>query len=154
VSFLSIIASQSQAVSNELPPPSDFASVLRNSLLRDYTHKATCQFCKQVTTQQTRRPLEAKDLPPILLINASVHNDDALGMWKDHKGGHYLKPFVGIDITTEPSQVGGIVSYSAEEQGSLVWYELRVSSSPKTNFMPDDYRAWSLKSVRRRLNRT
>ncbi|KIM28988.1 hypothetical protein M408DRAFT_329031 [Serendipita vermifera MAFF 305830] len=111
--------------SNEALPPSDFASILRNSLLRDYTHKATCQFCKQLTIQQTRRPLAANELPPLLLINASVHNDDAQRFWHDTRTTRFLKPFLGLDVNTEPSQAGGLVSESIDHSSDLVWYELR-----------------------------
>ncbi|PVG02168.1 hypothetical protein CPB86DRAFT_811668 [Serendipita vermifera] len=114
-----------KAASNESTPPSDFASILRNSLLRDYTHKAICQFCKQLTIQTTRRPLTSQELPPLLLVNASVHNDEALKFWRDTRLTRFLKPFVGLNIASEPNQPGGLVNSSVQEEHSLVWYELR-----------------------------
>jgi len=62
-----------------------------------------------------------------MLINASIHNDDALKFWRDARTTRFLKPFIGIDVNTEPSQVGGTVADSIDTTSKLVWYELRVS---------------------------
>ncbi|KAG8829897.1 poly(A)-specific ribonuclease [Serendipita sp. 400] len=103
-----------KAPSNEAQPPSDFASILRNSLLRDYSLKAACPSCKQIAVQQTRRPLKLTELPPVLLLNASVHNADALKYWQDTRTSRFLKPFVGLDLSSEPNRPGGITSHEEE----------------------------------------
>ena len=62
-----------------------------------------------------------------MLINASIHNDEAHKFWCDTRTKRFLKPFFGIDVNTEPSQLGGVVSDSIDNTTNLVWYELRVS---------------------------
>ncbi|KAG8787432.1 poly(A)-specific ribonuclease [Serendipita sp. 397] len=114
-----------KAPSNEAQPPSDFASILRNSLLRDYSLKAACPSCKQIAVQQTRRPLKLTELPPVLLLNASVHNADALKYWQDTRTSRFLKPFVGLDLSSEPNRPGGITSQSVDLSLPYVWYEIR-----------------------------
>ncbi|CCA66899.1 related to PAN2-component of Pab1p-stimulated poly(A) ribonuclease [Serendipita indica DSM 11827] len=110
---------------NEASQYSDFASILRNSLIRDYSQKATCQSCKQVAVQNIRRSLTPELLPPILLLNTSIHNDEQLKLWQDSKNGRFLQPFVGVDIATSPSQLGGLSSTLVDVSAGLVWYELR-----------------------------
>lgn len=61
-----------------------------------------------------------------MLINASVHNDDAHKFWRDTRTTRFLKPFFGINVNTEPSQAGGVVSDLIDNTLNLVWYELRV----------------------------
>ncbi|KAG8827255.1 poly(A)-specific ribonuclease [Serendipita sp. 399] len=115
----------SQAPSNEAQPPSDFASILRNSLVRDYSVKAACPSCKQVALQQTRRSLKPAELPPVLLLNASVHNAEALKYWQDTRTSRFLKPFVGLNLDSETNRPGGIVSDSVDLNAPYVWYEFR-----------------------------
>ncbi|KAF8590468.1 hypothetical protein K439DRAFT_1329688 [Ramaria rubella] len=109
--------------SNEMPPPSDFASILRNALVRDTSYRATCQTCKQLTTQRSRRIIPSWDLPPILAVNACVYSEDHLQFWLDGRNGRFLSPRVGIRLETETSQPGGIVE--GVDDPDAVLYELR-----------------------------
>ncbi|KZS98990.1 cysteine proteinase [Sistotremastrum niveocremeum HHB9708] len=85
----------------EVFEPMDLAQLLRNSLIRDTTYKATCQTCKQLTTFRSRRNVTCKELPPILSINASAYNEDNLKFWQDGKNHSFLKPKVTIELGGE-----------------------------------------------------
>lgn len=75
-----------QAPVNDPAHQSDFASIVRSSLLRHTTHKATCASCsKQFTAFEGRRSIATKDLPPILTLNASVFTEENLHYWKDSR---------------------------------------------------------------------
>ncbi|KAF5381095.1 hypothetical protein D9615_003865 [Tricholomella constricta] len=89
--------------SNEPPPPMDFISILRHSLLRQITHKATCQRCKHFANFVSRRSISSRDLPPILAINACIYNDDNLNLWLDVRGQTFLNPRIELH-----GQVDGI----------------------------------------------
>ncbi|GLB35065.1 putative catalytic subunit of the poly(A)-nuclease (PAN) deadenylation complex, one of two cytoplasmic mRNA deadenylases involved in mRNA turnover [Lyophyllum shimeji] len=82
--------------SNEQAPAMDFAGILRHSLLRQLTHKATCQNCKHFTNFTSRRSISSRDLPPILAINACVSNNDNLALWLDVRGQTFLKPQIEL----------------------------------------------------------
>ncbi|KAG6379196.1 ubiquitin carboxyl-terminal hydrolase-domain-containing protein [Boletus reticuloceps] len=100
---------------NELPPQAAFADILRASLIRQMTHKATCQTCKQFSTFSSRRSIPSADLPPILAVNASVYNDDNLKYWMDTRTGRFLSPTVEVR-----GEVEGV------DDAESVTYELRV----------------------------
>ena len=74
----------------------DFTSVLRASLLRQTTHKATCQTCKQFATFESRRAIRSRDLPPVLAVNAAVHSEDAHKFWRDQRKQTFLQSRVEI----------------------------------------------------------
>ena len=93
----------------------DFASILRYSLLRQTTHKATCQSCKQFTNFSAKRSISSCDLPPILAVNASVYNEESPEVWLDARNEAFLKSRVRIH-----GQVEGIDDPVAAE------YQLRV----------------------------
>ncbi|KAF7970658.1 hypothetical protein HWV62_23300 [Athelia sp. TMB] len=82
------------------PQPSDFASILRESLLRQMSHKATCQTCKQFSTFSSRRSIASKDLPPVMAVNASAYNEENLSFWLDDKET-FLKPTIEIQGQVE-----------------------------------------------------
>lgn len=102
----------------------DLAQLLRNSLIRDTTYKATCQTCKQLTTFRSRRNVTCKELPPILSINASAYNEDNLKFWQDGKNHSFLKPKVTIELggEIEASDLDG-----RPRPLESVTYEIRVS---------------------------
>ncbi|OJA15705.1 hypothetical protein AZE42_08691 [Rhizopogon vesiculosus] len=78
------------------PPATDFASILRASLIRQMTHKATCQTCKQFATFSSRRSISSSELPPVLAVNASVYNEDNLKLWLDNRQSRFLSPTVEV----------------------------------------------------------
>ncbi|KAF8919283.1 PAB-dependent poly-A-specific ribonuclease subunit PAN2 [Mucidula mucida] len=104
-----------KTISNEIQPPSDFASILRDSLLRQMTHKATCQSCKHFGTFSSRRSIASKDLPPILALNACLNSDETLKIWMDKRNQTFLQPCVELQ-----GQVEG------EDDPEKVTYELRA----------------------------
>jgi Ubiquitin carboxyl-terminal hydrolase len=102
--------------SNERPPPSDFGSILRNSLLRQMLHKATCQTCKQqFATFSSQRSIATRDLPPILAINTCVGNEEHLKYWLDNRTQTFLTPKIQIQ-----GQLDGM------DDPEIATYELRV----------------------------
>ena len=91
--------------------------VLRNSLIREMTHKATCQSCKHFSTFESRRNIPSRDLPPVLAVNASAYNEENIKIWCDRSPKQtFLQPTVEIR-----GQVGGV------DDMEIVQYELRVS---------------------------
>ncbi|KAI0933597.1 hypothetical protein AcW1_005383 [Taiwanofungus camphoratus] len=100
---------------NDSANESDFASILRNSLLRPTTHKATCQTCKQFATFESRRSIRTRDLPPILAVNAAVFTEDIHSFWKDSRHKTFLKPRVELR-----GQIKGV------DDPETVFYELRA----------------------------
>ncbi|KAJ7184324.1 ubiquitin carboxyl-terminal hydrolase-domain-containing protein [Mycena filopes] len=74
------------------PLPLDFTAILRNALLRQMSHKATCQTCKHFANFSSRRSIASRDLPPILAINASVYGPESLSYWLDNRSRRFLKP--------------------------------------------------------------
>ena len=120
-------ASRLQTLSNEIPMPSDFASILRNALVRDMSYRATCQTCKLLATQHSRRVIPSRDLPPLLAVNACVYSDDHLQYWLDGRSGRFLSPRVSVRPATGTSQPGGIME--GVDDPEAVVYELRVSDN-------------------------
>ncbi|KAH9857626.1 ubiquitin carboxyl-terminal hydrolase-domain-containing protein [Lenzites betulinus] len=100
---------------NDPAQETDFASILRNSLLRRTTHKATCQSCKLFAAFESRRAIRSRDLPPVLAVNAAVHNEDTQKFWLDQRRQTFLKPTVELR-----GQVDGM-----DDPESVV-YELRA----------------------------
>ena len=108
-----------QPLPNELPPQATFPDILRASLIRQMTHKATCQTCKQFSTFSSRRSISSVDLPPILAVNASVYNEENLRYWMDTRSGRFLAPIVEMR-----GEVEGV------DDAESVTYELRVCNEP------------------------
>ncbi|KAH9934990.1 uncharacterized protein B0H18DRAFT_979313 [Fomitopsis serialis] len=63
--------------------PGSFASILRTSLLRPTTHKATSV-------------IRSKDLPPLLAVNAACHSEETHKVWRDNRNQTFLKPSVEL----------------------------------------------------------
>ncbi|KAF8274229.1 PAB-dependent poly-A-specific ribonuclease subunit PAN2 [Lactarius quietus] len=74
----------------------DLASVLQASLLRQMSHKATCQNCKVVRTFESSRFVATSDLPPVLAVNANVYNEETLEHWLDTRKQIFLAPTVEL----------------------------------------------------------
>src|ERR1700722_17017973 len=106
-----------QSAFNEIISPTDFVGILRNSLLRQMTHKATCQTCKQFSMFSSRRSIPTRDLPPLLAINACVYSDEHFKFWHDTRDQTFLKAQVEIQ-----GQVDGV------DDPETILYDLRVSA--------------------------
>ncbi|KAJ6606431.1 ubiquitin carboxyl-terminal hydrolase-domain-containing protein [Mycena vulgaris] len=78
------------------PLPLDFTAILRNALLRQMSHKATCQACKHFSNFSSRRSIASRDLPPILAVNASVYTPESLSYWLDNRNQTFLKPQIEL----------------------------------------------------------
>ncbi|KAK0185791.1 ubiquitin carboxyl-terminal hydrolase-domain-containing protein [Armillaria mellea] len=104
-----------KAGSNEVQPANDFTNILRDSLLRQMTHKATCQTCKQFSTFSSRRSIASADLPAILAVNACVNSEDNLKIWMDRRNQTFLQSHVELQ-----GQVEGV------DDPEKIVYELRA----------------------------
>ncbi|XP_006458223.1 hypothetical protein AGABI2DRAFT_183307 [Agaricus bisporus var. bisporus H97] len=82
--------------SSDQPISADFSAVLRNSLLRNVSHKATCPACKHLTISTSKRYIPSQLLPPILVVNANVYNEETWEYWQDGKNKSFLQPQVNI----------------------------------------------------------
>ncbi|KAK0458455.1 ubiquitin carboxyl-terminal hydrolase-domain-containing protein [Desarmillaria tabescens] len=104
-----------KVASNEVQPANDFTNILRDSLLRQMTHKATCQTCKQFSTFSSRRSIASADLPAILAVNACVNSEDNLKTWMDRRNQTFLPSRVELQ-----GQVEGV------DDPEKIVYELRA----------------------------
>lgn len=98
-----------RALSNETALPSDFASVLRASLLRETLSKAPCRNCQTPASTMTSKRIlpQTSDLPACLSVNCAVHTAEHLSYWLDGigPGGNankekdtYLPPKLALDV--------------------------------------------------------
>lgn len=114
-------------MSNELPPASDYASILKSSIHRETIARMVCSSCRQTNHLRIRRVLADVQLPPVLIVNAGVRTADELELWVDGRAGAGSR-FLGNrfeigkqgDAVVVQSQDGG------ESKGGVV-YELRAS---------------------------
>ncbi|KAK2467007.1 hypothetical protein APHAL10511_001265 [Amanita phalloides] len=111
---------------NTNDPQSSFPTILRNSLLRHMTHKATCQACKQFTTFTSRRSIPSKDLPPILALNACIFNEETQSIWLDSKTQTFLSPM--IQIRGQTRGVDELVPVTYEIRALIVGVKTRTNS--------------------------
>lgn len=73
-----------RAMSNEPTPPSDFASVLRASLVHEVQNRAPCRACQYTAMFRTRRVMPATaELPRVLSVNAAIRAPEHLHYWLD-----------------------------------------------------------------------
>ena len=93
----------------------DFASFVRSSILRQTTHKATCQTCKNFATFETRRSISSRDLPPVLALNAMCFSEETHKLWRDTRRQTFLKPTI---------EVRGHIEGMDDPEATV--YELRV----------------------------
>ncbi|PWN41313.1 hypothetical protein IE81DRAFT_292061 [Ceraceosorus guamensis] len=138
-----------KAMSNELPPPSDFASILKVSLLRETMSKALCRHCHTSNSIiRSLRELPAhEDLPKALSINVNVHTAEQLAYWIDGIGPSgimqstsstsssginrqtFLPPYVAVDVRTKDVRIWGIwdehAMLEAKEEGGVALYTTR-----------------------------
>ncbi|EIN08045.1 hypothetical protein PUNSTDRAFT_70027 [Punctularia strigosozonata HHB-11173 SS5] len=99
-------------ISANTQPAPDISSVLSDSLRRQTTHRATCQSCRKMTVFETTRIIPAKDLPPILAVNASVYNEESLKIWQDGRRHRFLTPTTRVKC--------------GDSEEDVVEYELRA----------------------------
>ena len=99
-----------------------FDAVIRESLFRSNSYKATCPLCRQYVMNNSRRSISNDNLPIVLALNTSIYETGTAAHqpWLDasNKRGPYIQPFVGIR-----GQVDGV------NEQTEVQYELRVSKS-------------------------
>ncbi|KDN41342.1 hypothetical protein K437DRAFT_226828 [Tilletiaria anomala UBC 951] len=122
-----------KALSNETALPSDFASVLKESLTRPTTSKTMCRSCKatNVILKSRRVFLDESKLPVVLSINAAVHTEDQLQHWLSpsrRKGGEqrpYLPAQVEFGLHGDDLTVRGIWDESEAAAAGSIRYVLR-----------------------------
>ncbi|KAH9843028.1 ubiquitin carboxyl-terminal hydrolase-domain-containing protein [Rhodofomes roseus] len=139
-------------LSNEPSVDPDFASLLRTSLLRPTTHKATCQTCKHFATFESKRSIRSRDLPPLLAVNAACHSEEAHKVWRDNRNQTFLKPSVELHGQLEGMEdpEGAIYDLRAmvvqvvtKDQGSHLVAIVKVPDTERTFDQDHDY-SWYL----------
>ncbi|KAJ3968349.1 ubiquitin carboxyl-terminal hydrolase-domain-containing protein [Lentinula raphanica] len=101
---------------NDTVPYADFPTILRNSILRNMTHKAACTNCgKNFSNFSSRREISTQDFPLTLAVNACVNSEDNFKYWIDHRNQTFLKPQIELH-----GEVDGI----EDPEGAI--YELRA----------------------------
>lgn len=100
---------------NEPYVSSDFASIIRNSIIREMSHKATCQTCKHFATFISRRSISTEDLPPILAINTSIYTEESMKFWLDTRQGAFLQSQIELQ-----GEIDGV------RDPEIATYELRA----------------------------
>ncbi|KAI0811211.1 PAB-dependent poly-A-specific ribonuclease subunit PAN2 [Irpex lacteus] len=139
--------------SNEVQPEADFASILRNSLLRHSSHKATCPSCnKQFSTFDSRRSIATKDIPPILAVNAVAFTEETLKFWRDGRNQQtFLSPTVELrgqingqdDEETALYELRGlIVQVVTKEKRSHLVGIIKVPEEEDTGVEDQDHSPW------------
>jgi len=98
-------------MNNEQRTVPEFTAVLRNSILRNISHKATCPACKLLTTFTSKRYISSRDLPPILVVNANVYNDETWEFWQDNRSKTFLQPQVDLHGHVEGADDPEVASY-------------------------------------------
>lgn len=115
-------------MSNELPPASDYPSILRNSIHRETIARMVCNACRQTNHLRIRRVLGETPLPPVLVINAGVRTSDELDIWVDGRQGagkRFMQPRFSVGRNGDNVVVKGLEGGETTE--GAVTYELRVS---------------------------
>jgi PAB-dependent poly(A)-specific ribonuclease subunit 2 len=101
-------------------PGPAFDTLLRDSIIREIGHKATCGTCKRAVPFSSRRSFAARDLPPVLVVHACVTSPDQLAMWRDQRKTSFLGPRVTIRGFKEGTEV----------EEDEVTYAVRVRPEP------------------------
>jgi hypothetical protein len=74
----------------------DFSTLLRDSIIREIAHKATCSNCKRLVPFWSRRSFAAEDLPPVMVVHACITSADQQLVWRDQRKATFLTPSVNI----------------------------------------------------------
>ncbi len=107
ISYATDLTYPRKALSNEAALPTDFASVLRNSLLRPTSTKSMCRSCRNGSAilSSRRHFTSSKDLPVVLTVNAAVHTEETLAYWvtPSRRKGDTKRPYlpIGVDMTVD-----------------------------------------------------
>lgn len=124
------LPTHSQAMSNELPPASDFPSIIRNSIHRETIARMVCTACRQTNHLRVRRVLTDAPLPPVLVVNAGVRTSDELEIWVDGRQGQgkkFVQPRFSVGRSGENVVVKGLEAGAVTD--GAVTYELRVRAA-------------------------
>lgn len=121
-----------RALSNEREIPSDFATVLKTSLVRETQTKATCRSCHTpMSIIRSKRILPNTDqLPQALSMNCAVNTGEQLRYWLDGANStrSYLPLKISIKVDGDDVDIRDIRRESQEKEerskGSAI-YELR-----------------------------
>lgn len=132
-----------KSLSNEPVIPSDFASVLKASLVRESVTKTTCKFCSSTGASiRTRRQLvETSKLPQVLSVNANIITEDQMNLWIDKSIGSgkskEKKTYLPFRLSIKSAEVDGgqptIVELRdgvSAPEGSAI-YQLKVSTTAR-----------------------
>ncbi|UZJ51756.1 hypothetical protein CBS101457_001076 [Exobasidium rhododendri] len=111
-----------KALSNEREIPSDFATVLKASLLRETQTKATCRACRTpLSIIRSKRMLPSnEELPQALSVNCAVNTGDQLRYWMDNANTlrSYLPPMISMNSSGDDVIVREIRQDEEQERES------------------------------------
>lgn len=133
-----------KSLSNEPVIPSDFASVLKASLVRESVTKTTCKFCSSTGASiRTRRQLvETSKLPQILSVNANIITEEQMSLWIDKSIGSgktkEKQTYLPFRLSIKSAEVDGgqptimeLRDGATAPEGSAI-YQLKVSTRKST----------------------
>lgn len=121
-----------RALSNEREVPSDFATVLKASLIRETQTKATCRSCHApMSTIRSKRILpNTEELPQALSVNCAVNTGEQLRFWLDGANStrSYLPSVISIDVHGDEVKIQDVREKEQQDEqlkrGSAI-YSLR-----------------------------
>ena len=105
-----------------------FTELLRTSLLRESTTKATCSSCKQFVPLASRRIIDGvmeDSLPAVISVNAMVSTPEVFNVWKDGpvKGGVEGSRFLPKQVVLSEDDQGEL---RFNEEGEGLVYDVTV----------------------------
>lgn len=110
-------------------PGSTFSNIVRSSIERDITYKSNCQHCKQSANHRSRRALNPYHLPPILVLNAAVNNDEQHSFWFPRKGECFLKTEADIIVPSADPSTSPLEEHSVKYTLRGYIAEIRMGTS-------------------------
>lgn len=101
----------------------EFAAILQNSLLRNISHKSTCPACKHLAILTSKRYIPSRFLPPILVVNANVYNEETWEFWQDSRNKSFLPVQVNLHGQIDGIDDPEVASYIVRVRDSFLrWW--------------------------------
>lgn len=97
----------------------NFAELLKYSLFRPDTYKASCPHCRHFSTFTSTRTISSSQLPPILAVNSAIYNEDILSYWRETRNPPFMQPQISLR-----GQANGV------DDREQILYNVRVCPRP------------------------
>jgi PAB-dependent poly(A)-specific ribonuclease subunit 2 len=109
-----------RALSNEREIPSDFATVLKASLIRETQTKATCRSCHApMSVIRSKRTLpNTAELPQALSVNCAVNTGEQLRFWMDGANStrSYLPTMISMNVNGDDVSIREVRQAEQQEE--------------------------------------